>query len=206
MGLRILVCVAVLLLSGCGKRESGCATPATQASLLAFVDSEVRQKLRLGEFDPIDSGLLKISKIEGFEATRLDEERERSSCRAIIQFDVEGRMMPTPIEYDLLPSGGDDDSDYDTVVNIELPLGGIWTRLNNGAVKRLRDKEHEVSNLEELVERIDKVVAAGKAMDDPVPFAAQSIYDLDKRSEELSKAKEDAARMRDSLLAGRGGR
>lgn len=206
MGLRILVCVAVLMLSGCGKRESGCATPATQASLLAFVDSDVRQKLRLGEFDPIDSGLLKISRIEGFEATRLDEERERSSCRAIIQFDVEGRMMPTPIEYDLLPSGGDDDSDYDTVVSIELPLGTIATRLNSGTVKRLSDKEHEVRNLEKLVERIGKVVAAGRALDDPGPFAAQSIYDLDKRKEELSKAKEDATQIRDSLLAGRGGR
>lgn len=206
MGLRILVCVAVLLLSGCGKRESGCATPATQASLLAFVNSEVRQKLSLGEFDPIDSGLLKISKIEGFEAARLDEERERSSCRAIIQFDVEGSIMPTSVEYDLLPSGVDDDSDYDTVVSIELPLGGIWTRLNNGTVKRLRDKESEIRNLEELVERIGKVVAAGKAMDDPGPFAAQSIYDLDKRKEELSRAKEESAKIRDSLLAGRGGR
>ena len=78
--------------------------------------------------------------------------------------------------------------------------------MNNGTVKRLRDKESEVRNLEELVERIGKVVAAGKAMDDPGPFAAQSIYDLDKRKEELSKAKEDAAQMRDSLLAGRGER
>ena len=206
MGLRILVCVAVLLLSGCGKRESGCATPATQASLLAFVNSEVRQKLRLAEFDPIDSGLLKISRIEGFEATRLDEKRERSSCRAIIQFDVEGSLMPTSVDYDLLPSGADDDSDYDTVVSMELPLGAIATRLNSGTVKRLRDKEHEVGNLEKLVERIGKVVAAGGALDDPGPFAAQSIYDLDKRKEELSKAKEDAAQIRDSLLAGRGGR
>lgn len=205
MRYRVLACVALLLLSACGKRESSCATPATQASLMTFVNSDVRQMLRLGEFDPIDSGLLKISGIEGFEATRLDEARERSSCRAIVQFDVEGMRIPTPVEYDLLPSG-DEGSDYDTVVAIRLPLGAISVRLNNGVFKRLRDKENEVLNLEDLVERIGKVVAANNASSEPGPFAAQSLYELDARKEELSKAKAEAERLRDSLLAGRGGR
>ena len=145
MGLRILICVAVLFLSACGKSESGCATPATQASLAAYVNNDVRKFLRQGEYDPLDSGLVKISRIEGFEATRLDEERERSSCRAIIQFDVEGLAMPTPVEYDLLPSGGDDaDSVYDTVVSMQLSLGAIGARLNNGVLKDLREKENEI--------------------------------------------------------------
>ena len=207
MGLRILICVAVLFLSACGKRESGCATPATQASLAAYVNNDVRKFLRQGEYDPLDSGLVKISRIEGFEATRLDEERERSSCRAIIQFDVEGLAMPTPVEYDLLPSGGDDaDSVYDTVVSMQLSLGAIGARLNNGVLKDLREKENEIENQEEMIVRIGKVVAANRASGDWNPFAAQAMYDLDKRTDELAKTREAAARIRDSLLAGRAGR
>lgn len=207
MGYRVLVCLAALLLGACAKRDSGCATPATQASLATFVNSHVRQNLRLaGGYDPLDSGLLGISRIEGFEATRLDEERERSSCRAIIQFDVEGLAMPTPVEYDLLPSGGDDDSVYDTVVSMQLPLGGIGARLNNGVLKELREKEGAIEHLEGWVERVRKTDAANRASGDRNPFAAQSKYELGKWEEELAEARKAVARIQESLRAGRGGR
>jgi hypothetical protein len=207
MGNRVLVCLAALLLAACAKRDSGCATPATQASLAAFVNSHVRQNLRLGGYDPLDSGLVKISRIEGFEATRLDEERERSSCRAIIQFEVEGLAMPTPVEYDLLPSSGDDDSAYDTVVSMKLPLGGIGARLNNGVLKELREKESAVESLEGWVERIGKVVAADESGKyGHSPFAEQGKTHLAARQAELEQARQEVAHITESLRAGRGGR
>lgn len=208
MGYRVLVCLAALLLGACAKRDSGCATPATQASLATFVNSHVRQNLRLaGGYDPLDSGLLGISRIEGFEATRLDEERERSSCRAIIQFDVEGLAMPTPVEYDLLPSGGDDDSVYDTVVSMQLQLGGIGARLNNGILADLRKKEGAVHSLEGQVRKIRMFVAANESGKfSPSPFAEQGKVDLAARQVELEQARQEVARITESLRAGRGGR
>lgn len=207
MGNRVLVCLAALLLAACAKRDSGCATPATQASLAAFVNSHVRQNLRLGGCDPLDSGLVKISRIEGFEATRLDEERERSSCRAIIQFDVEGLAMPTPVEYDLLPSSGDDDSAYDTVVSMKLPLGGIGARLNNGILADLRKKEGAVHSLEGQVRQIRMFVAANESGKfGPSPFAEQGKVDLAARQVELEQARKEVAHITESLRAGRGGR
>ena len=208
MEYRVLALVAALLLTACAKKDSGCATPATQASLSAFVNGYVREHLRVGGYDPIRSGLLKITRFEAFEAIRLDEERERTSCRAIVQFDVEGMAMPTSVEYDLLPSGGDDsDNAYDTVVRIELSLGAIGSRLNHGVLADLRKKEGAVHSLENLVERIRKVVAANASGTfAPSPFAEQSKVDLAAREAELAQTKNEVARILESLDAGRGGR
>lgn len=208
MGFRILVVVAALLMTGCAKKDSGCASPATQASLSAFVDSYVHERLRPSGYDPVDSGLLKISRFEAFEAIRQDEEHERRTCRAIVQFDVEGMAMPTPIEYDLLPSGGvESDGAYDTVVRIELPLGTIGSRLKSGVLGELKEKENAISMLEDLGGRIEKVVAANASGAwAPSPFAEQSKADLAANQVELEQAKKDVARMIESLRAGRGGR
>ena len=208
MEYRVLALVVALLLTACAKKESGCATSATQASLSAFVNSHVREQLRVDGYDPISSGLLKIVRFEAFEPIRQDEERERSSCRAIVQFDVEGMAMPTPVEYDLLPSGGDDTDDaYDTVVRIEIPLGEIGSRLNNGVLAELRKKEAAIRSLEGWVERIGKVDAANESGKfAPSPFAEQSKIDLADRQAELEQARQEVARITASLRAGHGGR
>lgn len=218
MGFRVLILVTVLLLAACAKKENGCKSPATQASLAEFVNSNVRESLRVDGYDPIKSGLLKVSRIDAFEAIRLDEERDRQSCRAVVRFEVEGAAMPTPVEYDLLPSSGDDsDGPYDTVVRVELPLGAVYSRLKNGVLAELTEKEKEIASLEGLIERIRMVVNAGAnytpdTSDDPShiayrrDLAEQGKADLAAREAELEQAKKEVARIEDSLHAGKGGR
>ena len=81
MEYRVLALVVALLLTACAKKESGCATSATQASLSAFVNSHVREQLRVDGYDPISSGLLKIVRFEAFEPIRQDEEQFRQKLK-----------------------------------------------------------------------------------------------------------------------------
>ncbi len=195
MGYRVLMLVAVMMLPACTK-VSGCGTPATLQSLSEFVKSNIRDQVRpggfAGGFDPFNSGLLKDPHFEAFETIRQDEDRARTSCRAIIRLDVEGTPMVFPFEYDILPVDGEGaDGEADTVVALKLPLGDVAKRLKNGVLAELKSKEDRIETLEQLTEREAGLIAALG----PMNQSAQAVAVRDSHASHLTEIANNKARV-----------
>ena len=203
MGIRVLVVIAVLMLSACGK-EKVCASIKTQESLADFVKQHIRDHLPAGGYDPFNSGLVKNVSFAAFEAIRTDEDRARTSCRALIGLEVEGTKMQFPFEYDLLPVGGEGNGEPDTVVAVQLPLGNVSNRIKNGTLANIRKKESEISGLEQRLEMVRRVYAAMERTSDRTdPFQMSLMQQTEAALKtlpvELSNGKEDLKQMRDAL-------
>ena len=200
MRYRVLMLLAVTVLPACTK-VSGCGTPATLESLATFVKSEIRGKIRPGGFDPFSSGLLKDPQFKAFETIRQDEDRARTSCRAVMQLDVEGNSWVAPFEYDILPMGGvGDDGEADTVVAAHLPLGDLASRLKNGVVGELKNKEGRIRTLEGVIERQEALIAVlGPTSQSAQAVAAREHHASHLR--EIEDTKAQVSRIRETLEA-----